>query len=339
MANADWSAGSEITVGTKRYNVVEYQRIIHKALASWDGDPNTLKDPDGYSLVFSLDSIIASGGTIKNTFESTAIFAGGLIPTFPWCVYGEEKSANNYLISNGRLRGGALVLQLVKASHFAGLTAGDNALNRLRVQIPSDLKSVVVLSDGTQVELTEDLNGIDGIQGGYPHYEIYGGLTILANSEFLYGSTLYWHWKFPEFGRGRQYCYGEPDYLAEYTKTIQGVSEAVYQEMLKAAGFADFAELEALIAPYKGCKDVKETKGGCKTAYKNAMAAAGYDHKEINSLYDLGKLVEYHKSGGGGTGGGLSGTPIIMEGGISEGGFTSGPNFKTGRRTWIDIMP
>jgi hypothetical protein len=45
--------------------------------------------------------------------------------------------------------------------------------------------------------------------------------------------------------------------------------------------------------------------------------------------------------GGGGTsdsGGGLSGDPVIIEGGVSEGGVTSGPNFETGRRTWIDIL-
>jgi hypothetical protein len=37
--------------------------------------------------------------------------------------------------------------------------------------------------------------------------------------------------------------------------------------------------------------------------------------------------------------GDISGLPVIMDGGIVEGGVTSGPNFETGRRSWIDIMP
>ena len=35
----------------------------------------------------------------------------------------------------------------------------------------------------------------------------------------------------------------------------------------------------------------------------------------------------------------ISGDPVVISGGVSEGGVTSGPNFSTGRRTWTDIMP
>ena len=61
----------------------------------------------------------------------------------------------------------------------------------------------------------------------------------------------------------------------------------------------------------------------------------------------MGVLVEITKNGGGAGGvgdpggggsGGLSGEPVVIEGGVSEGGLTSGPNFETGRRTWIDIL-
>ena len=40
-----------------------------------------------------------------------------------------------------------------------------------------------------------------------------------------------------------------------------------------------------------------------------------------------------------GSGTSLSGDPLAIVGGIDEGGITSGPNFDTGRRTWIDILP
>jgi hypothetical protein len=43
-------------------------------------------------------------------------------------------------------------------------------------------------------------------------------------------------------------------------------------------------------------------------------------------------VVEYQN-------GSLTGDPVIIEGGIAEGGLTSGPNFESGRRTWIDILP
>ena len=32
-------------------------------------------------------------------------------------------------------------------------------------------------------------------------------------------------------------------------------------------------------------------------------------------------------------------TPVVIEGAVTTGGVTSGPNFVTGRRTWIDILP
>ena len=64
----------------------------------------------------------------------------------------------------------------------------------------------------------------------------------------------------------------------------------------------------------------------------------------------MGQLVELNKPGGGsggsgggggngGGGGGISGEPLILPGGVSESGITAGPNFETGRRTWIDILP
>jgi hypothetical protein len=69
------------------------------------------------------------------------------------------------------------------------------------------------------------------------------------------------------------------------------------------------------------------------------------EYTALAKLYALGLLV--NSSSGEGTTGTLpptgldniSGSPVVIEGGVSEGGLTSGPNFNTGRRTWIDILP
>ena len=81
----------------------------------------------------------------------------------------------------------------------------------------------------------------------------------------------------------------------------------------------------------RGCLDDKK----CKKEFK-----------KLEDLYELGLLIEANQNGqtpGGGTndggGGSISGAPVVVEGGVSEGGVTSGPNFTTGRRTWIDITP
>ena len=242
---------------------------------------------------------------------------GGLVGTNTGCV---NKALS---ITNGRWRNGSLIFQLVKATHFAGLAAGESALARVTVQTPSDLKPLVVLSNGDQVELVEDLNGDLIIDGTSPAYEMYGGLIAKSNAEFPYESTLFWHWPPGE-------CYGDPGWEAEWLLTTQGVPAAVYEEMLADAGFFDFAELVAYVESLQACKGQKRKKGGCQE-----------DYEAVEVPYNMGLLVEQNSGGGGdpGGGGGLSGDPVIIEGGVSEGGITSGPNFETRRRTWIDILP
>jgi hypothetical protein len=327
IANADLSTGGELTINNKVHHVVKYQRMLHKALANWDG-AGPLLDDDGDSLIFSLDSIEASDGGLKSTFDSLAIIHGGLHPTQTGCVN------NGPNVTNGRWRNGSLIFQLVKASHFSGLVVGESALDRVVVQTPLDLHDVVILSDGTQVKLTEDLNKDSIIDGTSPAYEIYGGLVVRSNDEFLYESTLFWHFgDISKLVLGVTPCYGDPLWAQAYVIETKGVTEEVYDDLLAAAGFEDFEALEQRIEELEECIEVKE----CKDAYK-----------KIEKLYRLGLLVEYTKVGGedggdigGGAeyGGGLTGTPLVIDGGISEGGVTSGPNFQTGRRTWIDILP
>ena len=320
VANADWSPGATLVINDKGYNVVEYQRMIHRALAKWNGT-SPLTDPDGDPLILSLDDLAASGGQFRMSFDSLALIAGGLLPTNTGCV----NRTNS--ITKGRWRNGALILQVVKASHFKDLGVGASALDLVTVQTPTDLKPVVVLSDGTQIELMEDLNADSAITGAAFPYEMYGGLHAAGTEEFLYESSVFWHWDEGE-------CYGDPNWEEQFRITIEGVSEELYLEQLEAAGYADFAELVALVESL-GCLDPNSSDCDSKT------------YKKIQDIYEMGLLVyrdEYGGGGDGGTeppggGGGLSGDPVIIEGGISEGGITSGPNFDTGRRTWTDILP
>jgi len=329
IANASWSPGGTIIINNVSYNVVEYQRMLHKALAKWDGQPNTLKDPNDNSLIFTLaglrDTGVENGRGLSINFDSLAIISGGLLPNNTGCVNMTDS------IINGRWRGGALIMQLVKASHFNGLGT-ESALDRLNVQTPSDMVAEVVLPNGKSVVLMEDVfpeTPDNKIEGSSPAYEIYGGTHVRDDPEFLYEGSVFWHWASTE-------CYGDDGYLDAYMLATRGVTEAVYQDMLDAAGFVDFAELAAYVKSLEGCRTVDETKGGCKRAYEKVI-----------ELYRMGLIVEYHKDGGGGGsdpgdpdgGGGLSGEPVVIEGGVSEGGLTSGPNFETGRRTWIDILP
>jgi hypothetical protein len=153
---------------------------------------------------------------------------------------------------------------LVKASHFAGLLIGESALDRVVVQTPSDLHKVVILSDGIQVELTEDLNGDSIIDGTSPAYEIYGGLVARADDEFLYESTLFWHFgDISKFVLGVTPCYGDPLWAKAYIIETKGVTEEVYDDLLAAAGFEDFEALEQKIKELEACIEEKI----CKDAY------------------------------------------------------------------------
>lgn len=318
MTNADWSPGGELTLDTDVYSVVEYQRIIHMALRTWDGNPKTLKYK-GKSLVFTLDQIRADGGTLKSTFNSTAIVAGGLIGTNTGCV---NKST---ALTKGRWRNGSLVFQLVEADHFRNWKSRGfaNALDLVQVLTPDDLKPTVQLRN-SQVKLVEDLSGDGLINAASPDYEVMGGLVAKDNSEFLYESTLFWHWDGD--------CYGTANWEDEFVTATQGIPAEIYEELLTDAGFETIAQLVAEIESLTDCKDKSISKGGCKE-----------DFEALQELYEMGLLVENANGGGTGTptgtGSGLSGDPVVMEGGVSESGITSGPNFKTGRRTWIDILP
>lgn len=321
VANADLSPGVTVTVGNTDYNVVEYQRMLHEKLAAWNGS-GPLTDGNGQSLILTMNDLTANGGTVRFTMGSRAIINGGLHATGNGCVNQDEN------VTNDRWRNGSLVVQLVERSHF---TSGP-ALDRLHVQQPSDLLGQLILSNGNTVILKNDHNDNSLIESAAPHYEAAGGLVVKDSGEFIYEGAVHWHY-------GGNSCYGDAAWLFELAQELGRVPEELYKAMLLQYGYETFEKLVEDLELFEVCKNKKENQGGCKETYEALLM-----------LYELGLLVNQQQPPNteeGGTEGGepssgfedLTGEPVVIEGGVSEGGLTSGPNFDIGRRTWTDLLP
>ena len=351
IANADWSPGGRLTIGDVEYNVVEYQVMLHKALANWKAHPSgvwrsvDLKDPKGNPLVHTLDSIRAdldsddNPGTLRTTFDATALIYGGLVPSKTSCVQGDAAS---YLASN-RWRGNALVMHLVDAEYVRDMSAvaDTQPLDRLRVQDISGgtFYERIILSDGTMIKLTGDSDN-DGVEGDAPEYEVYGGITAQDDASFLYESTAFWHWSDKD-GNQLGECWSDSDvYRTAYRDVTTRIAVGMFLDRLaQETVFDTFEQLVVALTDMEtlACQNTATVDGGCKEEYDR-----------LKALYEEGMLVfqlpfdstlpgeeEGYVEGQNGS---LTGNPVIIEGGIAEGGLTSGPNFESGRRTWIDIL-
>jgi hypothetical protein len=162
-------------------------------------------------------------------------------------------------------------------------------------------------------------------------------------------------------------CYGKPNWAADYLRESQYSVFEVFYEALDRSGATTLDELAAIIKGLEdsGCAtegggdsgtkdDSKDTTTDTTTTTTDPTSCqAEYD--ELQETYALGLLIEAtgvtiscgddgclgdgSNGDGDGSSGNLAGDPIEIVGGIDEGGITSGPNFKPGRRTWIDILP
>jgi hypothetical protein len=329
IANADMSPGATLTIGNWQINVVEYQRLLHKAMAAWNGKDD-LKDATGRKLNFKLSDLTASGGTLRTTMDSLAIVSGGLHPTNTGCV-----KASNFP-EKGRHRNGALTIQLIDFDHFQEGSAYNQPLDRLVVQNPPDDFRETVVVGGEIIHLTEDFSD-DGDTDD--EYEKFGGMVAADDAEFFYESTLFWHYK----GGG---CYGTTNWEQDVMDAKGIVTDELFYEMVKAAGFTQvdalgdiIADLDALVQAFNaleasGCGAVSDKDGGCKKEYEALLELIDLSKKVVDENGD--PIISTN------TGSGLEGagtTPVVIEGAITNTGVTSGPNFTTGRRTWIDILP
>jgi hypothetical protein len=346
IANADWSPGGRLTIGQTEYNVVEYQVMLHKALENWkangeSGNWNTgaLKDPKGKPLVHTVNSILAdtdadgNPGTLRITFDATALIYGGLVPSKTSCV------KDSLITPSNRWRGNALVMHLVDAGELTKSSNGTNPLDRVRVQDITDTTFYerIILSDGTMIKLTEDFNDNDTIEAS--NHEIMGGITAKDEASFLYESTAFWHWGDKD-GNELGICWDDTDaYRTAYKNVTSRIAVGFFLDKLAQETIYD--TFEEMVAAIK----LQKEEGGCRS--DNSCSE---DPDKLDALYEEGMLVFELPSDGSelpgedegvveNQSGSLTGDPVIIEGGVSEGGLTSGPNFESGRRTWIDILP
>jgi hypothetical protein len=301
VANADMSPGSVLTLDDREYNVVEYQAMIHRKLRAWNGEGD-LTD----------EGLEASGGTVRHSFNDMAILAGGLHPTNTGCVN------KNDAVTKGRYRNGSLVTQAISRSMFDG---DGNALDKLIVQEPTDLAHPAVLSDGSQVDMKEDFDNSGDFDTD--NYEVFGGLRAQiegqGDTDALFESTLFWHYP----GAA---CYGDDGWEEDVLEARDDgvLTQEEFDQMLADLGVVD---LDQALEDNAHCADTAAAAGGCMEFYEELLA--------------LQELETTIAEGGIGADTGLEGdgeTPVIVEGAATEQGITVGPNFQTGRRTWVDIV-
>ena len=259
LANADFSPGSTLSIGAKSWNVVEYQRQLHKALKNWDASlaGSAPLDSDGDSLIFTWAEIAAvNGGTgsIRHAFNDMSIMAGGLHPTQTGCVKDGAYETYDNVTKIGRWRNGALTTQLIKASYFSSASA----INDVDVQLPEDLVELVYLTNKVlPVSLTEDFDDDGTIETS--NHERIGGLIARSGTEHIWESTLFWHFDSDP-------CYGEAGWdFAVIEQSINPLAAAL--EFYGIEG-----TLAEELAAHEVCKDIKDDEikdgvAGCKTYY------------------------------------------------------------------------
>ena len=324
IANADLSTGGIIIIGDKQWNVVEYQKMVQQKLEAWDG-VSPLLDDDGAELSFTLDGVQAAGGgtgTVRMSFDDQAIIAGGLVPSVTGCV----RSSSS--VTNGRWRNAALTLHVIDlASIDAAAAAADKAY---LLQNPTDLLDSVDTASGT-ITLKEDADG-DGTM------EIYGGLIASeANPPAVfYEATLFWHYNGA--------CYGEPSWESDWDAEILTDEEIaeLADTLNSSASFLD------ILDDLNGYTCAKYKKGKCDDrAYKNLLGDLqdilesllpdyGGDHKDLaEEIADAGGIGG--GDGGGGDAGTSDGSAAETIDVAQEQNPVLGPNFESGRRSWIDL--
>lgn len=346
MANADFSPGGTLQIGTKTWNVLDYQIQMHNALYNWDtsvsdGDP---VDNDGDPLVFTWRAIKDTvGGTMRVAFNDRAILDGGLHPTNSQCVIldGTGGRANTYdpTTKEGRWRNGALTLQLVKKSYFTSQPV-NRALAMVDIQRPYDLTDSITTDSGDVLTTSIDYNNDNDTDD---EYEQIGGLLAQHDAEHLWESTLFWH-----FGQLVQVtsditaenvpCYGETDWAAAVA--LEQDNDAITEALARLG--EDDLNAENLGAALDAF-DEADKREDCDTVacarYKTLKAIFDLVDEYLSNPEDNDGLIDDPDDGGQ--------TPVVIDGGSTgagldgdggDGSITKGNSLQPGRMSWTDVV-
>lgn len=346
IANADLSSGSTFHLGAKSWNGLVYQKMIQQKIKAWkDAGANTsldtavansfasmMVDEDGDSLLHSLNTMMAAGGgtgTLRHSFNDRALADGGLMGNIPSCV-GPDPEENINANSDGthttedtgRWRGASLVTQVIGVTEY--LTDTTTVI----AQRPTDLAEFKTI-EGTAVYLKEDLldetvtpavAGTDGVRedptyGGLRARHRVGGVpggAITDNPAFLYELILFWHYSKTNT-RSQDVCYGQNGYESRFAAIIGSHSTEFVLSQL-AEKQAELAEAQAeLDACTRRC-----------WRKQRIVARLTQEIAELNSALSDESVVANNEVN-------LNEDPDIP---VTP---SLGPNFQTGRRTWIDL--
>lgn len=356
LTNADLSKGVTLQVGCRTWNAYEYQNMLTEQLLR-SVQPNQLQDTlhGNQSLVFTLrqirDATCEGGkkGTLRLTVEDRVGKDGVLHATLPGCVNNttdytgaekvpethphitpvQERSAGGY-----RWRNGALTLQLLKVD--------DQGLRDFELQNSAQLPTY---SKG---------NG-----GVYASAFSVSGKTIIplpgsgsAENGLLYELSMFWHhgdmYDYRNSGPA-PVCYGHPRYNANTAIDLGGVTLGEYNELISEATRAlieeEYAAALASIAAALASGDEEALRIALRAlgvllgenpdlALYHAMRGYAPGHVPVQHLLEIDRQL------GDGSGGvALDQTPAEVDDVSQDDNPTRGPNFVTGRRTWIDLQP
>ena len=102
------------------------------------------------------------------------------------------------------------------------------------------------------------------------------------------------------------------------------LTQEEFDAILSDLGITD---LNQELLDNEGCKDTAAAAGGCSEYYAQLIYLADLETTISNSGIDSATGLESDGE-----------SPVIVEGAATEQGITVGPNFRTGRRTWVDVV-
>lgn len=370
LANADINTGGKITIGTKTWNVKDYQDMITKKILDKNNadvsSDATFVDNEGASLVFTLRSILAAGGgtgTLRIDFDNRAIIEGRLLATLPGCHWGQNDPYDNYIgyflefgafsfpaktnplqanrdahitnaqendVTGYRWRNGALTMQLVDATNYKLQPITDTAHAKNDATNPVGGTHVF---NYTQTRFRDNGDNITANQ------QVNSG--SIKESGLLFEGAIFNHWgKLYKRRTGQDpVCYGHNRYNVSVAIEQAGLTNGEYQALITP--FNGNATLQAAFKAALEAYEASPTSAN-KAALATIIADNGLEEymklrTYIRSKIPAQHLLEWDKGIAGEGSAGTSTPAEVQEG--SKNNSQTGQNFRTGRRTWIDLTP